>query len=81
MTRLRRMIVAQLSPAVQAFFARLAILQILLPLLAGLSFAQPLQGQQPLSENAGWRGELHNAAGKPLSGAVDRQGSSAGQQI
>jgi Carboxypeptidase regulatory-like domain len=63
MTRLDRMIVAQLSPAVQAFFARLVILQILLPLLAGFTFAQALQ---PLS----WRGELHNAAGKPLSGAV-----------
>jgi hypothetical protein len=70
MTRIDRMIVAQLSPAVQAFFARLAILQILLPLLAGFSFAQSLQAQQPLSEIAGWRGELHNAAGKPLSGAV-----------
>jgi hypothetical protein len=70
MTRLDRMIVAQLGPAVQAFFARLVILQILLPLLAGLSFAQPLKAQQPPSENAGWRGELHNAAGKPLSGAV-----------
>ena len=66
MTRLDRMIVAQLGPAVQAFFARLVILQILLPLLAGFSFAQPVQGQQPVS----WRGELHNAAGKPLSGAV-----------
>jgi hypothetical protein len=70
MTRLDRMIVAQLSPAVQAFFVRLVILQILLPLFAGLSVAQALQDQQPLSENAGWRGELHNAAGKPLSGAV-----------
>jgi len=63
MTSLDRMIVAQLRPAVQVFFARLVILQILLPLLAGFSFAQPLQAQQPLSENAGWRGELHNAAG------------------
>jgi len=70
MTRLDRLIVAQLSPAVQAFFARLVILQILLPSLAGLSLAQPLQAQQPLRENAGWRGELHNAAGKPLSGAT-----------
>lgn len=55
MTRLDRMIVAQLCPAVQAFFAPLAILQILLPLLAGFSFAQPLQAQQPLSEDAGWK--------------------------
>jgi hypothetical protein len=70
MTRLDRSIVAQLSPAVQAFFARLAILQVLLALLAWMSLAQPLLAQQPLSENAGWRGELHNAAGKPLSGAV-----------
>ena len=70
MTRLDRMIVAQLSPAVQAFFARLAILQTLLPLLAGLTFTQPLQAQQPLSESTGWKGELHNAAGKPLSGAA-----------
>ena len=54
MTSLDRMIVAQLSPAVQAFFSRLAILQILLPLLVGFSFAQPLQAQQPLSENAGF---------------------------
>src|SRR5580704_4393122 len=69
MNRLDRMIVAQLSPAVQAFFARLVILQILLPLLVGFTFAQPLAAQQPFSEPAGWRGELHNAAGKPLSGA------------
>jgi hypothetical protein len=56
--------------AVQAFFARLVILQILLPLLAGFHFALPPQAQQPLNHNAGWRGELHNAGGKALSGAM-----------
>jgi hypothetical protein len=45
MTRLDRMIVAQLGPAVQAFFARLAIVQILLTLLAVLRFAQALQAR------------------------------------
>jgi hypothetical protein len=70
MTRLDRMIVAQLSSAVQAFFARLVILQILLPLLAFFSFALPLRAQQPLNHNAGRRGEIHNAGGKALSGAV-----------
>jgi hypothetical protein len=47
MTRLDRMIVAQLSPAVQVFFARLVILQILLPLLVWISLAKPLGAQQP----------------------------------
>jgi hypothetical protein len=70
MIRFDRTIVAQLSPAVQAFFARLAILQVMLPLLAWMSLAHPLRAQQPVSQNAGWRGELRNAAGKPLSGAV-----------
>ena len=34
-----------------------------------MSLAQPLLAQQ-LRGNAGWKGELHNAAGKPLSGAL-----------
>ncbi len=67
MTRLDRMIVAQLPPAVQAFFARLVILQILLLLVAGCTFAS---AQQPPSQNAAWKGELHNAAGKPMSGVA-----------
>jgi hypothetical protein len=65
MTRFNRTIVAQLGSAVQAFFLPLAIL---LPLLAGL--AHPLGAQQPVSENADWRGALRNAAGKPLAGAT-----------
>jgi hypothetical protein len=65
------MIVAQLSPAVQAFFARLTILHKVLALLVWMSLAQPLLAQQrDISGNSGWKGELHNAAGKPLSGAV-----------
>ena len=65
MTRFNRTIVAQLGSAVQAFFLPLAIL---LPLLGSL--AHPLCAQQPVNENAGWRGELRNAAGNPLAGAT-----------
>src|ERR1700761_3928728 len=67
MTRLDRMIVAQLPQTVHAFFARLVIQQIVLLVVAGSTFAL---AQRPTSENATWRGELHNAAGKALSGAA-----------
>src|SRR5579859_1047050 len=71
MTCLDRMIVAQLSPAVQVFFARLTILKKVLALLVWMSLGQLLLAQQAaFGGNAGWKGELHNAAGKPLSGAV-----------
>jgi hypothetical protein len=71
MNRFDRKIVSQLKPAVQAFFARLATLQLLLALalLTCASF-RPLRAQQPVSGNAGWSGVLRNAAGKPLDGAV-----------
>ena len=70
MNRLDRKIVSQLKPAVQAFFARVATLQLLLCLLAWMSLAPPLHAQQPVSGNASWSGVLRNAAGKPLDGAV-----------
>src|SRR6266851_1300364 len=70
MTCLDQMIVAQLSPAVQVFFARLTILHKVLALLVWMSLAQPLLAHPGISGNAAWKGELHNSAGKPLSGAV-----------
>ena len=66
MTRLDRTIVSQLTPTVQGFFARLAILQILMALLAGISFTEPLSAQQLVS----WQGQLRNATGNPIHGAT-----------
>src|ERR1700742_1133075 len=37
-----------------------------------------LCAQQPSSQNAGWKGELHNASGNPIGGAVIELKSSKG---
>ena len=65
MNRLDRTIVSQLNTAVQGFLGRRATLQILL-CLACIS----LCAQQPSSQDAGWKGELHNASGNPIGGAI-----------
>jgi Carboxypeptidase regulatory-like domain/TonB-dependent Receptor Plug Domain len=70
MTRLDRTIVSQLTPSVHGFFARLATLHILIALLAWISLTHLLSAQQPVSGNAVWQGELHNAAGNPIHGAT-----------
>ena len=65
MNRLDRTIVSQLTTAVQGFLSPAATLQILLCLVC---FS--LCAQQPSSQDAGWKGELHNASGNPIGGAV-----------
>ena len=79
MSRLDRTIVSQLTPAVQVFFARLAILPVLLALLA-TSLTLPLRAQQPVSGDTAWRGELRDGAGRPLGGAVIEL-SASGQKL
>ena len=70
MTRLDRTIVSQLTPPVQGFFARFAILHVLIALLVWISLIHPLSAQQPASGTAGWQGELRNATGNPIPGAT-----------
>ncbi len=65
MNCLDRTIVSQLNTAVQGFLGRRATLQILLCLVC-----ISLCAQQPSSQDAGWKGELHNASGNPIGGAV-----------
>jgi hypothetical protein len=65
MNRLDRTIVSQLTTAVQGFLGRRATLQVLLCLVC---FS--LCAQQPSSQDADWKGELHNASGNPIGGAV-----------
>ena len=64
MNRLDRTIVSQFLAPVQGFFDRLATLQILLCLLC-----LPLWAQQPVAEERGWKGVLHNSSGDPIAGA------------
>jgi len=65
MNCLDRTIVSQLATAVQGFFSPAVTLQILL-CWVGIS----LCAQQPSSQDAGWKGALHNASGNPIGGAL-----------